>query len=217
LEKSNQTGILGRMVITYYGQAFTRLQFGDMVVAVNPISRDFDAKAPKFGADIALISQNHKIFNGKDNVSFGSKEAFIIDGPGEYELSGVFIKGFSSVGPHGRVNTIYEVELEGMHIVHLGGLADEKILPDVLEEISGADIVFAPLGDGDSLDYKNMAKLVKSIEAKIVVPILFDKDSLTSFIKEMGSDKVEPTDKLSLKRKDLDGKSGDVMVLIEAK
>jgi hypothetical protein len=217
LEKSNEAVIIAFMVITYYGQAFTRLQFGDMVVAVNPISKDFDTKAPKFGADIALVSQNHEVFNGKDNVSFGSKEAFVIESPGEYELSGVFIKGFGTTGPHGRINTVYAVELEGMHIVHLGGIADEKMTPDILEEISSADIVFAPLGEADSLDYKTMAKLVKSIEAKIVVPVLFDATSLSAFTKEMGADKVTPTDKLSLKRKDLEGKSGEVVVLTEAK
>lgn len=204
------------MVITYYGEAFVRLQFGDMVIATNPVSRDFDAKASKFGADIALIAQNHPSMNGRDSVSFGAKEAFVIDSPGEYELSGVFVKGLPSVGPHGRINTVYSVVLEGMSVVHLGGLALDKLTPDALEEISSPDILIVPIGGQDSLDPKSAAKFAASLGPKIIIPVLCgDKkdDHLPIFLKDIGADKVSPLDKLSLKKKDLEGKEGEVIVL----
>lgn len=203
------------MVITYYGEAFVRLQFGDMVVAANPINKSHDAKAPKFGADIALVSERIPAMNGVENVSFGTKEAFVLDTPGEYELAGVFIKGLPSEGPRGLINTIYTVMLEGMHVVHLGGLAFEKLTPDVLEEISSPDILIVPIGGEDSLDPGAAAKLATSLGPKIIIPVLLGKkeEYLPTFLKEVGADKVHPIDKLSLKRKDLDGKEAEVIVL----
>lgn len=41
----------------------------------------------------------------------------------------------------------------------------------------------------------------------------FDDATLKSFLKEMGDEKAEVTEKLTLKRKDLDGKEGEVIVL----
>lgn len=194
------------------------MQFGDMIVAANPINKSHDGKAPKFGADIALVSERIPAMNGVENVSFGAKEAFVIDTPGEYELSGVFIKGLPSEGPRGLVNTIYTVMLEGMQVVHLGGLALEKLAPEVLEEIGSPDILIVPIGGEDSLDPKAAAKLATSLGPKIVIPVLLGKkdEHLPIFLKEAGAEKVAPMDKLSLKRKDLDGKEADVVVLAAA-
>ncbi len=85
------------MVITYLGGAFIKVQFGDITIAVNPVSKDSKKLKPsRFGADIALVSLNHADFSGLDQVSFGERQAFSVTGPGEYEIKGVFIKGFKS-------------------------------------------------------------------------------------------------------------------------
>ena len=203
------------MIITHYGEGFVRLQFGDMVVAVNPISKEFDSKAPKFGADISLVSLNHPALNGVENMSFGNKDTFAIKGPGEYEVAGVFIKGFDSHGPNGLINTIYTIELEGMQVCHLGGLALTDLAPETLEDISSSDILIAPSGDLDTLEGKAAAKFASSLEPKIIIPVLSGakNEHLKSFLQEAGAGNVTPVDKLSLKRKDLDGKQGEVVVL----
>ena len=95
------------MVITYYGAGFVRLSFGDMVIAVNPTSKDYPGKTSRFGADIAMVSLNDQVCNGASEMAYGNKDPFVVSGPGEYEFSGVFIKGYDSVGTTGRINTIY--------------------------------------------------------------------------------------------------------------
>lgn len=203
------------MIITNYGEAFVRLSFGDMVVAVNPISKDFDSKAPKFGANLSLVSLNHKALNGIDNMSFGNKETFAIEGPGEYEVAGVFIKGFESVGPNGLINTIYTIELEGMQVCHLGALSLTDLSPEILEDISGSDILITPIGDLDTLEGKAAAKFANSLEAKIIIPVLAGpkNEHLKAFLQEAGATSASPVDKLAIKRKDLEGKQGEVVVL----
>jgi L-ascorbate metabolism protein UlaG (beta-lactamase superfamily) len=71
------------MVITYQGVQSFKVQFGDTVLAFDPVSKESKHKAASFGADIALVSVNHPDMNGASQASRGEKEAFVIKGPGE--------------------------------------------------------------------------------------------------------------------------------------
>jgi hypothetical protein len=204
------------MVITHHGLACVRLQFGDMVIASNPIGKNSEIKSTRFGADIVFSSLNDEAFNGFDSIATGNKDPFIVDGPGEYEFSDIFIKGFPSLGPNNKINTIYIFNFEGMRICHLGALAGNDLSADTLEEISAADILFSPIGDLDSIEPAQASKLVSSLEPAIIIPILTGtgkKDYLSSFLKNMGIDQVSALDKLSLKKKDLEGKQAEVIPL----
>ncbi|HYC83150.1 MAG TPA: MBL fold metallo-hydrolase [Candidatus Paceibacterota bacterium] len=203
------------MVITYYGMGFVKAQLGDTVIAFNPISKDFDPKAPKFGADLALISLRDEAYNGQESVAFGNKTPFVIDGPGEYEISGIFVQGFPSEGPAGKINTAYAVLLEGIKMLHLGAMASAQLSPEAIEDMGAIDILFVPLGDS-ALNPKEAAKLATSFEAKIVIPLICQAEGgdevLATFLKETGGS-GEAVDKLAIKRKDLEGKEGEVIVI----
>jgi hypothetical protein len=41
----------------------------------------------------------------------------------------------------------------------------------------------------------------------------YDQNTLKLFLKEMGEEKLEALDKLTLKKKDLEGKEGEVIIL----
>lgn len=205
------------MIITSHGMAFIKVQVGDTVIAFNPTSKDFDPKAAKFGADVALISLLDPAFAGKDSVTFGTKVPFVIDGPGEYEIGGMFVKAFPSKGPEGSINTIYVMNVDGVKLCHLGGLASVEIDPDTMEEISAVDILFLPIGGNVVITPKEAAKLAANLEPKLVVPVMhsFNKDdaSLKTFLKESGEDKENSVDKLTIKKKDLEGKEGEIVVI----
>ena len=89
------------MIITYFGGEFFKVQFGDKILAFNPISKDSKLKASRFGADIVLVTAHHEDFNGVDQVTHGDKKPFVITGPGEYEVKEVFIKGLPSESKFG--------------------------------------------------------------------------------------------------------------------
>lgn len=204
------------MIITYYGKAFVKLQFGDMIVALNPISKESKAKTSRFGANIALASLKSPDFSGVEMLSVGSKEPFVIDGPGEYELSDVFIKGYESVGPEEKLNTIYTVLLEGMRICHLGALAFNDLKGGIVEDISGCDVLFVPVGGNDTLSPKEASKMVTTLIPKIVIPVLFGdskSEELKEFLKEVGAPGEKSAEKISLKKKDLEGSQGRVVLL----
>lgn len=211
------------MIISRFGAAFIKVQQGDTIFAFNPVSREHDAKAQKFGADAALVSLNDPQFNGTDNVSFGSKEPFIIDGPGEYEIGGTFVRGFGSAGPadlnskavgQSQINTIYSATIDGIKICHLGGLAEPNLSAEVIEEIGEVDILFVPIAGAPFLSPKDAYKLATTLEAKIIVPVLYENGAeIKSFLKEAGEEGIAPVDKLTLKKKDVEGKEGEIVII----
>lgn len=203
------------MIISYQGLSCFKISQGDLTLAINPISKDSKAgTAKKFGADITLISTNHPDMNGREQTSRGDKESFVIDGPGEYEIKDVFIKGFLSEGP-GLVNTIYMISFEGMKLCFLGGLANPELSSKTREALEDIDVLFVPIGGGETLEAAQAYKLAVSLEPSVIIPMHYNKTMLDQFIKEGGKEKTEAIDKLVVKKKDLEGKESEIVVLKE--
>ena len=188
-----------------------------MILAFNPVSKisktDISAH---FGADIAFVTTNHPDYNGIEQLSHGERAPFVINGPGDYEVKEIFIKGVLSeaiVDNKKYINTIYLFSLDNIEIAFLGALGDGELSKDLREAINSPDILFVPIGGGEMLDAKNAAKLASSLEPKMIIPMDYDEAALKAFLKELGEEKAEVTEKLSLKKKDLEGKEGEVVVL----
>ena len=208
------------MIITYQGVEFFKVQFGDTTLAFNPISKESKFKPTRFYADIALVSLNHPDMNGTENLSYNGKDPFVISGPGEYEVKEIFIKGFGSKSVYDdkdRINTIYSVTLENMNICFLGALSDINLSSEVKEALGDVDILFLPIGDEGVLDAAKAEKLSVEIEPKIIIPMHYgevgQKDALKKYLKTAGEENVKAIDKLTIKKKDLEGKQGEVVVL----
>jgi L-ascorbate metabolism protein UlaG (beta-lactamase superfamily) len=211
------------MIITYQGVESVKIQFGDTVVSYNPVSKDSSFKATRFGADIALISINDPDMNGAESASRGEKEAFVINGPGEYEIGGIFIRGFPSKSGYkekDRQNTIYLMNLEGMNLCFLGALGSvDSIGSETKEELDDIDILFVPIGGDGVLKPADAYNIGVKLEPCLIVPMHYGeelgKGALKTFLKEAGEEDVKPVDKLTIKKKDLEGKEGEVVVLSE--
>ncbi|MDO8594183.1 MAG: MBL fold metallo-hydrolase [bacterium] len=221
------------MIITYLGGEFVKVQFGDITLAFNPPSKDSKLKSSRFGADVVLVSLNHQDMNGTDTLGIGTKQPFIIQGPGEYETKGVAVRGFATDSTYGgepserlskdetrtdkHINTVYTVTLEGMKLCFLGALASAELPAELKEELDEIDILFVPIGGEGVLAPAAANKLAVALEPHLVIPIHFegvgDKNSLKQFLKEAGEEKTAPQDKLTIKKKDLEGKEGEVIVL----
>lgn len=209
------------MILTYAGAAFFKIQFGDTVIGINPISKDSKKfTAARFGADLCLISVNDVDFNGKDQLSFAGKEPFVISGPGEYEHGGIFIRGIQNTTKYGgedRINTIYALTVDSINLCFLGAMGSKNVANEGLEQLDEIDILFVPVGPEGVLSAKDSYAFAVSLEPKMIIPIYFgDKKALELFLKEAGIKEPTSTDKLTIKRKDLDGKEGDIVILKES-
>jgi len=211
------------MVITHHGGQCFKVTFGDLTLVFDPIGKGATLQSVRFGADIALVSRNHPDMNGVAEVSYGEKVPFEIAGPGEYERQGIVVQGFLSQSTYGlpkgesaAINTIYSVNIEDMTLVHLGALIDEDLPKEARENIDDIDVLFVPIGGDGVLAPGAAHELAVSLEPKIIVPMhwsgLGQEKALDTFLKASGNGS-EKVDKLTLKKRDLAGKDGSIIVI----
>lgn len=206
------------MIVTYYGKQFFKIQLGDTTIAYDPISKDSKYKAARFGADLVLSSLRHPDFNGVEQCAYGDKEPAFIQGPGEYEVGGIFIKGFGTetiYHKEKKINTVYGMVFEGINLCFLGSLASADALSrEVREGLGEIDVLFAPIGGVETLTHADAYKLALALDAKVVIPMDYEdtKGALEHFIKE-GGGTAETVEKFTFKRKDLEGKEGSIVVI----
>lgn len=216
------------MIVTYLGHECFKVQYGDLTIALNPPAKSSSYKSSKFGADIVLQTLEHEDMNGGADLSYGDKVPFIVAGPGEYETNGIFVHGVAGTSEYDpktiskdngqggkRINTIYSITVDGINMLFLG--AQNGPLPSTLgDAIDVVDLLFIPIGGEGAYDAKEAYKIAMNLEAKIIVPMHFkdEKDeALKHFLKEAGQSTVTPLDKLTVKRKDVENKEGEIVVL----
>ena len=204
------------MVITYYGALCFKVQSGETVLAFNPPSSKSEYKSPRFASDIVLVSSDRKDYNGWENLpgKTEGEKPFVINGQGEYEISDIYVKGIKT---NGLDNVVYTVALEDISICHLGALSKEMD-PQLKEEVGEVDILFIPIGGGELLEPQRAAGAAIHLEPKIVIPMNYNESQLKQFIKEFGpvASGMTPVEKLTIKKKDLADKKGEVVILKSA-
>ncbi|MDP2641735.1 MAG: MBL fold metallo-hydrolase [bacterium] len=187
------------MIISYQGVDSFKISQGSLTLAVNPQS--------KASADITLFTTKRAL-----PAEALAKAGFVIDGPGEYEVKDIFIKGFLSEGLGEKINTIYIISFEGMNLCFLGALSNPALSTQTLEAIENIDILFAPV---DTLGPAAAYKLAVSLEPSVIIPMRHSEPALKQFLKEGGEEKAGSLDKFVVKKKDLEGKEGEVILLKE--
>lgn len=168
------------MIITRLGETSFKIESRGLSILINP-------EKSKIKPDIVLYSEEQKTQN--------YPESFVISSPGEYEVKGIFILGFSL----NQNSAAYLIEVEDMNIFYFPA----KELPaSVMEELERVDILLA-----DASSVKN----IREIEPRLVIPMNYKK--IEDFLKEAGFSKKDSLDKLVVKKKDLEGGGINVAVL----
>ena len=201
------------MDITYLGHASFRIRGKSTVVVTDPYSPDVGLKFPKhIEADIVTVSHDHGDHNCVSQVE-GSP--FVIKGPGEYEIKGVGVVGFSTFHDEqkgelrGR-NTMYRIEIDGISIVHLGDLG-HMLSNDDIEALDGVNVLLVPVGGLHTIDATRASQIVNEIEPSIVIPMHYGRPELNqkifgqllplaTFLKEVGKEDLVPVPKLNISK-----------------
>lgn len=199
------------MTLNWYGEGCFRLESRGVTVAIDPFESGLGLTAPRFAASIILDTSAPII---KPYVSQKASEIKTVNGPGEYEIQGMMIRGVA-VGS----TVAYTVRAEDITIAFLGGLTSTDIDANTLEILGAADIACVPIGGAPYLDAATTAAFVKKLEPKIVIPsfsaipgLKRKCDSVTSFEKALGQH-PEPQEKLSIKAKELTWEGTKLVVL----
>jgi len=191
-------------------------------IVIDPFSEEIGLKLPKIEADILLISHSHHDHNNKKAIS---GNPFLIEGPGEYEVKGVYVEGVHSwhdqkEGQERGENTIYTIEAEEMKICHLGDLGEKKLTDEQLEKIGDVDVLMVPVGGVFTISAKEAISIMAQIEPKITIPMHYSipklkikLDGLEKFLKPLGIKKIEPLPKLLIKKRDLSPEEARIVIL----
>jgi len=213
------------MKVTYFGHSSFKIEIDSKVFVIDPYDpKVFGYDFPETKADILLLSHNDPETSYIEGVKGYS---MLIDSPGEYETSGIFIYGLPTFhddneGEKRGRNIAYLIEDSGFSVLHLGSLGHE--LPKaILEKIGTVDVLMIPVGGNYVIDAETAAKVISSIEPKFVIPThYYTEDSkyneklakLEDFLDEMGVDKdIKPKDALELKVASLIPDDTQVVVL----
>ncbi|NBD74164.1 hypothetical protein GVX82_03955 [Patescibacteria group bacterium] len=212
------------MVITHHGGQCFKITFGERTLAFDPPAKSSSLKAPKFGADIAFISLRHPDMDGAEQAAHGDREPVVINGPGEYEVAGVFARGFPTTSSYGctrddetRINTVYLLTFENMKLCFLGALGSTELPRELTAIADDIDLLFLPIGGAGVLEPSEAHKLAVKLEPRVIVPMhwsgIGQNEALTQYLKEEGSEGLTPQEKLTVKKKDVEAMNGTVVVL----
>lgn len=196
------------MDINWFGQSLFKLKGKSTTVVIDPFDPEMvGLKLPKdLNCQLVLSTHDHGDHN---NISAAEGNPVSITGPGEYEVSGVSVRGVQSFhdnsqGSERGKNTIYHILIDGVNIVHVGDLG-HQLTDEQISEIGTVDILMVPVGGNYTIDAEGASKVVASLEPRIVIPMHYKIDGLKvdigeldPFLKEMGVEKPEPIAKLSI-------------------
>ena len=201
------------MEITWYGRTCVRLRGRDAVVVADAYQSVVGPTGRGITGDIATYShpddeplpraKGTRSRDGKTVLPSSLESAFVLDGPGEYEVRDVLLTGIRTYrddekgAKRGR-STAFVVELDGLHTIHLGDVG-HLMTEEKLGDIGSIDIACVPVGG--ALSATKAAELVAQLDPKIVVamPICAEEadcaEALAKFFHEMGG---EPTPQAKL-------------------
>jgi L-ascorbate metabolism protein UlaG (beta-lactamase superfamily) len=213
------------MHINWFGLSCFKIISRDVTIFTDPFGKA-SGLTPARGAANIVISSNPdgELYN---NFSSFSGDPFLVDGPGEYDVKGAFIRGIplSVKIPADEkkiiINrrAIYAVTLENLTLGFLGSLNEKTLTESQVEELNDVDILLVPVGGGPVCDAEAAMEIVNQIEPKVVIPMHYKTpglgiklDALDRFLKEMGG-KSEEMDKLLIKKTDLEEEKTRLVIL----
>jgi L-ascorbate metabolism protein UlaG (beta-lactamase superfamily) len=196
------------MEVTWYGRTCVRLRGKDAVVVTDPYQAVVGPTGRGITGDIVTFShpddtplpraKGKRSRDGKTFLPSSLDDAFILDGPGEYEVKEVLVTGVRTYrddarGAESGKQVSFAVEVDGVHVLNLGDIG-HLLSEEKLGDLGVVDIACVPLGG--TLSATRAAALIAQLDPKIVIPMpICDDESecaeaLAKFFHEMGAEPV---------------------------
>ncbi len=193
------------MKIKFHGKTCFSIEDKDFTVVSDP--NEGGSLSPNL---ITISGEHSKSTNG---------ESVVFDWPGEYEVSGIHLKGVASFSnpkedEEQKENTVFRMEWNGISLCHLG-LLGTKLTSEQLEEIGDIDILFIPVGGIIGIDAKKAKEVIEQIEPRVIIPMMYGSEEgpLEPFLAEMGAHGLEALDEFSVKRSELPDDASKVVLV----
>jgi L-ascorbate metabolism protein UlaG (beta-lactamase superfamily) len=196
------------MEMTWFGRTCVRLRGRDAVLVADPYQAVVGPTGRGITGDIVTFShpddtplprgKGKRSRDGSTLLPSSLDDAFVLDGPGEYEVRQILVTGVRSYRDEARGSergkgVSFAVEIDGVHVIHLGDIG-HLLSEEKLGDIGPVDIACVPLGG--ALSPTKAAALIAQLDPRIVVPMpICDDDAdcaepLAKFFHEMGTEPV---------------------------
>ena len=212
------------MELTWLGHAAFRVRIGSTALIMDPFGPSLGLAIPPAQAQANLVTlSSDDVHHAAVSIVSGDKPPVVFSDPGEYEASGLQMRGIRTTRNAGNGdgngdgegetedrpqawNTIFVVEAEGIVLCHLGD--PERQLSDrQIEELGSPHVLLLPVGSPTGLSADAAVELVSSISPRIVVPMLFAHPGnkaglreLKPFLAELGEKAPEAVSRLTVTR-----------------
>jgi L-ascorbate metabolism protein UlaG (beta-lactamase superfamily) len=196
------------MELTWYGRTCVRMRGRDAVVVADPYQSVVGPTGRGITGDIVTFSHpdDAPVARGKPKgklsrdgstlIPSSLDDAFVLDGPGEYEVKEVLVTGVRTYrdddkGADRGKGVSFVVEIDGVHTIHLGDIG-HLLSEEKLGDIGSVDIACVPIGG--ALNSTKAAELIAQLDPKIVIPMPVCDDeadcaeALSKFFHEMGTE-----------------------------
>ena len=188
-------------------------------LVMDPLSGS--SPGPGIDTGSALVTLSHSA--ARPGIERWQKTVQVIDGPGEYEISGLGIRGIAT--PMGdandprAINTVYALDAELMTVCNLGALTG-PLTTQAAQLIGRVDVLITPAGGTDqALSADQAAAVTRTLEPRVIIPVhpgvAIDGDNfspLDAYVAEIGLPKPEPVPRITLTRSNL-GESQRLVLL----
>ena len=193
------------MEITWLGHSALQIRGTQVTLITDPYTDALGISMGEREADVVTVSNSHPDHSNSEAIGGDPR---VIRGPGEYEVANFYISGIATRGRahdgERQVNTVYIYRAEGLTLCHLGDLS-ANLSPSEVNELSQADVLFAPAGGVCTLDVPRIAQLVRTIEPRILVPLHYryedldvELEPLEKLLNEFGITELSPQPRLNV-------------------
>ena len=193
------------MEIVWFGHASVMLSTAGGALVADPFPDSLGISMAEKRAQIVTVSNSHPNHSSTDGFRDSPR---IIDEPGEYEVGGYYLSGMATTAENegeALVNTVFTIRTEGLIVCHLGDL-NQILTPSQAQRLNETDVLIVPAGGGCTLDPSRAAELVNLISPRIVIPVHYrtegvssvDLEPIDSFLGHIGVSDVAPQLRLNV-------------------
>jgi len=204
------------MTINYYGLSCFKITSKapngrEYVLITDPYdTKKTGLRLPRLKAELVVTSQPASEYHNNTGAISGldNTEVHVINAPGEYEISDIFVQGLR----HNQASILYYLELEKIKIAFLGSLKSTQLSQDQIEVLEDLDILIVPIGGAQVINAKQASQVVHQLEPRLVIPCFYKApglklkgltDTPENFFKELGVKPAARQDKLKITQSDL--------------
>jgi L-ascorbate metabolism protein UlaG (beta-lactamase superfamily) len=187
------------MDIQFFGANCIVVNTKQVRITIDDNLTELGVNGPTKAGDVVLFTNKSEIPKVETKL--------VIDGPGEYEVAGISIKGMSVRAHMDTVDqktaTLYKITADDLNLVVTGHIYPE-LTENELETIGLVDILCVPVGgNGYTLDPAGALSIIKKIEPKLVIPTNYADKALKYTVPQQSLDEalntlaIEPRETIS--------------------